>query len=235
MNYGPRAYFAQTCAQSFAPNIFTPLYLLDKTISFTVNLQAVGCACNAAFYLVSMPAVNSNQQYDPTTCGDYYCDANHVCGINCPEIDLMEANNAAFQFTPHNCAAPSGGYYPSCDGGGCGVNAAHQSPSSYMWGSSVIDTSQPFRFNATFKTANGQLDSVTAVLDQNGRTYQLNSPCNSGYLNSLTAPMQKGMVVAISYWGDTGSTMSWLDVPPCDINTSCDKGGWFTVSNVNIF
>jgi hypothetical protein len=30
-------------------------YLLDKTLSYTVDISQVGCACNAALYLVKMP------------------------------------------------------------------------------------------------------------------------------------------------------------------------------------
>ena len=57
------------------------VYLSGKTLSFEVDLGGVGCGCNAALYLVSMP-----QSHDAGKCAnDYYCDANNVCGVECTE------------------------------------------------------------------------------------------------------------------------------------------------------
>jgi len=238
MSHGPRVYIAGTCVNAFESTMFKEFYLLGKTLSYDVDLSQVGCACNAALYLVAMPAYNSANAPDPTKCGDYYCDANQVCGIWCPEMDVMEANNRAFQITPHKCSPPTGNYYPSCDGGGCGQNVYRMSSSSYGPGSSVIDTTKQFHVATTFSTdSSSQLNQIRTVLSQGSKSFTVthnDSTCPGGYLESLTAAFKQGMVLTMSYWGDTGSTMSWLDVPPCDINTSCNTNTAVIFSNIGV-
>ena len=72
-----------------------------------------------------------------TKCGDYYCDANSVCGEACTEMDIQEANNHAFAITPHKCS----GDCPSCtcDRGGCGAHVQNYGPGG------KIDTTRPFQ------------------------------------------------------------------------------------------
>ena len=69
------------------PLLLVVLFVLPV---LTMDLSQVGCACNAALYLVSMGAPSAA----PTKCGDYYCDANDVCGVNCPEMDIQEARTS---------------------------------------------------------------------------------------------------------------------------------------------
>jgi hypothetical protein len=239
LSHGVRAYFGSQCVNSFQPTMYSNALppLLGRTLSFSVDLSQAGCACNAALYLVAMPAYDSSNNPDPTKCGDYYCDANNVCGIYCPEIDIMEANNRAYQATPHKCNAPNGHYYPSCDGGGCGRNTYRLNPNAFGPGSSyTINTQSQFSVNVTFGESGGQLNRITTILSQDGKTFTLthDDSCGSGYLESLTAPLQAGMVVALSYWGDTASTMSWLDIPPCSSSENCNTNTQFTVSNFRV-
>merc|ERR1719410_3317026 len=109
--------------EEWEPDNILQLKLLGKMLSFTVDLSAVGCACNLAFYLISAPARDWNGEPSPGVNRGgqppYYCDANMVGGQWCPEIDIMEANAYAFQATPHKCDKPSNGHYESCDRGGC--------------------------------------------------------------------------------------------------------------------
>jgi len=147
----------------------------------------------------------------------------------------MEANNRAFQTTPHKCNAPSGNYYPYCDGGGCGQNVIRINSGAYGPGSGTINTNNQFSVNINFGlNGNGQLSDVTTTLSQDGRSFKLThgaSNCGSGYLESMTDAFKSGMTLYYSYWGSDPNTMSWLDIPPCDYSTSCN-GGQATISNV---
>lgn len=41
------------------------------------------------------------------------------------------------------------------------------------------------------------------------------------------------MVIIASYWGGSGSGMSWLDSPPCDASVNCNvNGGAASFSNL---
>jgi len=238
IKHDTRAYLTSDCIDSFSPSMFTTIPLLDKTLSFDVSLASISCGCNVALYLVSMPAYNSSNQADPTKCGDYYCDANQVCGIYCPEIDIMEANNRAFAITPHKCDNPQGNYYPSCDGGGCNQNVYRLNPSNYGPGSNyLIDTTQWFHVAIQFQSSGGQLSQIVTTLAQGSNNVQVvhnSGNCGGNYLQQLTQAVQKGMVVTFSYWGSDAGTMSWLDIPPCDYSQNCDPNQSVTFSNIQI-
>jgi len=238
VNHNTRSYLASACSNAFAPDTFKQLHLLDRTLSFTVDLSNVGCGCNAALYLVNMPAYSQNGQANPTECGDFYCDANNVCGAWCPEMDIFEANNRALAVTPHKCDPEQGKWYPHCDGGGCSMNTHRLDPNSFGLGANfVINTQNPFTVAISFITSNKQLAKITTTLTQNGKRYSFShddARCGGGYLGSLTDAFNQGMVVAISYWGSTGSTMSWLDVPPCDVGENCNTATTVTFSNIAV-
>ena len=113
---------AKEAANSYSPNIFVDYKLRNKTFSFTADISTVGCSCNAALYLVTMPGYSSDNQPNPGKDGNYYCDANDVNGEWCWEMDIMEANRYSIQITPHTCQSPPGAYITDCDRGGCGTN-----------------------------------------------------------------------------------------------------------------
>merc|ERR1719335_961100 len=77
--------------------------LLGKRFSYTTDMSGAGCGCNAALYLTSLP-----QSSSASDCGDYYCDANNVCGESCAEIDIQEANQYAWHSTLHTSQDHSG-------------------------------------------------------------------------------------------------------------------------------
>lgn len=243
-----RAYIVSGCPASFTADTFgTRMPLLGRLFNYTVDLSKVPCACNAALYTVFMPAFNSSNQPDPTKCGDYYCDGNQVCGVYCPEMDIMEANTMALQVTPHACGAPTGKYYPTCDHGGCAVNTRQQTGNVYGPGSSFqIDTTQPFVVSTAFYAdANTQqLTKIVTTLSQPQRRQPSSQPvyithtdsdCSrGGYLEDMTTALAQGMVPTLSVWGDTAATMSWLDIPPCSTSQNCDPSSSMIISGLSL-
>ena len=68
----------QTQTDNYSPDIFIKYKLKGKTVSYTVDISTIGCSCNAALYLVTMPGIGYNGQPSPGNDGSYYCDANDV-------------------------------------------------------------------------------------------------------------------------------------------------------------
>eukprot|EP00008_Paramoeba_atlantica_P006102 CAMPEP_0201485942 /NCGR_PEP_ID=MMETSP0151_2-20130828/10014_1 /ASSEMBLY_ACC=CAM_ASM_000257 /TAXON_ID=200890 /ORGANISM="Paramoeba atlantica, Strain 621/1 / CCAP 1560/9" /LENGTH=345 /DNA_ID=CAMNT_0047870293 /DNA_START=67 /DNA_END=1104 /DNA_ORIENTATION=- len=223
ITHGTRAVFVKSCIRQFSQNIFTRFYLLGKTIKFTVDLSHIGCGCNVAIYLVSMPGCSA------AWAGDYYCDANGVTGQWCPEIDLMEANNAVLVSTPHKCS------YKNTDK--CSWNGCDQTGQQFHFIQEwrKIDRKYPFDVAQTFTTdRKGYLTSMTTTLSQ-GKIQVSHTNSDSVYLKELTQPLQEGMVLVASYWGGGGWEMQWLDVPPCDPGIGCDGSMPAKISNIKVY
>ena len=240
VKWNNRAYFTSKCQDNFDPTVFKPLYLLDKTLNMTVDVSTINCGCDASLYLVAMPAYNQYGKPDPTRCNDYYCDANEVCGIFCPEMDIMEANREALAITPHRCDAPQGGYYNSCDTGGCGQNLKAFGHHAYGYGNEYqINTRYPFNVSISFQTKGGYLHKIVTKVSQNIHCVIVthdNASCGKGYLESMTGAFANGLVLTTSHWsGDAGSDMSWLDVPPCNPDEGCNRGGTAYFSDLALY
>jgi len=226
------------CSGPWSPYQLHAFKLLGRTIEFFVDLSKVGCACNLAFYLVSAPAKDIGGKPSAGQCDDnpFYCDANTVCGQSCPEIDIMEANNHVFQATPHHCDPPSKGHYSSCDGSGC-AQSTKDIPSSFGPGAAfTIDTTRPFIVSTAFPAQGTTLTGMVTTLRQDARKVVLDhGACNNGYIQQLSTAMQEGMSLRITYWGDSASTMGWMDQTVCGAET-CSGGnaGPGTISNIAI-
>jgi len=219
----------------------TQLKLMGKAMKFTVDLSHVGCACNLAFYLISAPARGWDGHLSAGTNrggqSPYYCDANQVGGQWCPEVDIMEANNQAFQATPHKCDPAVGGHYNYCDKGGCGQNTRDKVGAYGPGAEFTIDTRQPFDVSTAFLEDSGQvLVGMRTILTQAGKQVELHhSECSADYLAQLSAAMTSGMSLRITYWGDKADTMSWMDAPPCGTQ-ACHgaNAGKAMISNISI-
>jgi hypothetical protein len=141
----------------------------------------------------------------PRTQGDYYCDANAVCGVRCAEVDLAEANTHAFHATAHT-AADGGG-----SGGGIGgqysAGAIRNTLAVWQYGHGRvrgIDTRHPFRVSVSFDAAvHGRLGSIHVSLSQGsgaGARAASFSMARPGYAPLLHDALSSGMTLVLAYW-----------------------------------
>ena len=234
--HGSRAYLGSTCVDNFEPDSFAQLDLMGRVLSFETDLSRVSCGCNAAFYLVSMPAIDDSGTPAPTHDGDYYCGANagKHGGVYCPEIDIMEANRAAMHITPHRCDPPAkSGHYTACDGPGYNLTTQSNPAFGPRAVHGGIDTRLPFRQSMHFATCGGDdLCRIETTLTQGTSQLRLVHD-NVTYVQDLSRALD-GMVAVFSHWGFGGNVMQWLDVPPCDVQAACDATGQVTFSDLAI-
>jgi len=213
-----RAYFADSCtAGRYDNEQYLALNLLGQRLRYTVDLSGAGCGCNVAVYLVSM-----RQNDQPSTCNDYYCDANSVCGVPCAEIDIQEANTHAWHSTLHTQYDHQG----QCAGlgGGDGWNGPRD---FQMWqygpGGQCVDTRSPFQVDVTFPMdAYGTLKAMEVTLTQEGRycnVSMLVSNYRGSGMSELTLALKAGMTPVVSYWAS--KKMLWLDGAGSDGQGPC--------------
>lgn len=213
---GGRAYFAKDCnAGTYDHNQYLALNLLGKVMKYTIDISGAGCGCNAAFYLVSM-----HQNSQPSSCHDYYCDANNVCGVSCAEIDIQEANQFSWHSTLHSAHDRSGkgaGF-----GGGNGWDGPRDfTGKQYSPGGTCIDTRKPFEVAVSFPVdASGALQAMVVLLSQDGRSCPLTLRVDA-YINmrELSQALAAGMTPVVSYW--SSNDMLWMDGPGSDGRGPC--------------
>lgn len=215
-----RTYFADACMEGIYSNTkYSAMKLLGKKLTYTTEVGDAGCGCNAAFYLVSM-----RQNPQISTCSDYYCDANEVCGVSCAEIDIQENNKHAWHSTLHSATDHSGvgaGY-----GGGDSWNGPRDFTSAqYGPGSACVDTLKPIEVEVAFPVdGTGHLQAMEVTLTQKGRRCPLRMKIGD-YANmaQLSDALAAGMTPVISYW--KSGDMLWMDgkgadgLGPCAADT----------------
>eukprot|EP00411_Alexandrium_monilatum_P021047 CAMPEP_0175200810 /NCGR_PEP_ID=MMETSP0093-20121207/9725_1 /TAXON_ID=311494 /ORGANISM="Alexandrium monilatum, Strain CCMP3105" /LENGTH=440 /DNA_ID=CAMNT_0016493827 /DNA_START=14 /DNA_END=1336 /DNA_ORIENTATION=- len=204
---GSRSYFATACtAGRYDNEQYLALDLRGKTLTYTTDLSRAGCGCNAALYLTSM-----RQNTRASACGDYYCDANNVCGESCAEIDIQESNMFSWHSTLHSATDHTGlgkGY----GGGGPGWSGPRD------WGSAeygphakCIDTTLPFQVSAYFPVNHaGQSTGMEITVTQHGKDCPLWIRVD-GYsdMAALDEALAAGMTPIVSYW--RSDDMLWMD------------------------
>mmetsp|Transcript_46453 Transcript_46453/g.101419 ORF Transcript_46453/g.101419 Transcript_46453/m.101419 type:complete len:511 (-) Transcript_46453:193-1725(-) len=204
---GSRAYFASNCKAGVYDNEeYLAINLLDKTLSYTVDLTSSGCGCNAALYLVSM-----RQNADPSRCGDHYCDANSVCGVSCAEIDIQEANRHAWHSTLHG-SQDRGGIAVGYGGGGSDWSGPRDfGPTDYGPNGACIDTGRPFQVATSFPVDGaGRLLGMEVTLSQEGSSCPLTMKIHDYTdMAELSQALSEGMTPVVTYWSDP--SLTWLD------------------------
>lgn len=215
-----RTYFADSCSEGVYSNTkYSAMKLLGKKITFKTEIGDAGCGCNAAFYLVSM-----KQNPQISTCNDYYCDANSVCGVACAEVDIMEASKRAWHSTLHGAQDHSG------VGGGYGGGSTWNGPrdfnsQQYGPGGSCIDTTKEFNVEAAFPVdGQGKLTAMVITLTQDGKSCPLKINLNSyPSMAEMSDALDAGMTPVISYW--KSDDMLWMDGKGTDGQGPCATDG----------
>ena len=138
--------------------------LRGQEFTFDVELSSMPCGFNAALYFVGMTANEGGAEN-----GTKYCDAQAVTDTLCSEMDVLEANTDAQQYTSHACLDACGSYSTSaqcksdpgkpstiCDQNGCGLNPFRYGPGTTYntktdhenWygpgATNALDSTQPF-------------------------------------------------------------------------------------------
>ncbi|KAJ9165308.1 Glycoside hydrolase family 7 protein [Coniochaeta hoffmannii] len=181
--------------------------LLNQELSVDVDLSALPCGENGAFYLSEMAADGKGN----AGAGTGYCDA-QCQGYCCNEMDILEANSMATAMTPHPCNGNN------CDKSGCGYNP-YASGQRNFWGpGKTVDTSRPFTVVTQFAASGGRLSQITRKYVQNGRQIggggtisNCGSEGSTGGLAGMGQALGRGMVLAMSIWNDPAQQMAWLD------------------------
>lgn len=129
---GPRVYLIE----EEGVNKNTMFMLKNQEFSFDVELSTMPCGFNAALYFVGM-SENEGEAENGTN----YCDAQAVAGTFCSEMDIMEGNTEAQQYTTHACVDACSSFTTGiseckgtgqasdvCDQSGCGLNPFRYGP-----------------------------------------------------------------------------------------------------------
>lgn len=153
------------------------LSLLNREVSFDVDVSGLPCGENGALYLAQMDKTGGRSEYNPGGAGygAGYCDAQcpveawkngsvntDGSGYCCTELDIWESNRYANAFTPHPCQNGA------CDSNGCVFNPYSQGQQNYYGPGLTVDTQKPFTVTTQFLTDDG---TATGTLSEIRRHY----------------------------------------------------------------
>jgi len=204
-----RAYLAKSCtAGEYHNEEYANLHLLGMTLSYTVDLNQVGCGCNAQLHLIPM-----RQNKRPGRCKDFFCGPSQgrFCGETCATIRVQDGNQYSWLTGLHTGSDPHG-----TSRGYGGSKRRDWNQSQYGPGATCIDTSRPFDVAMSFGiNDSGRLDSVTLTLSQPQRACNLTTRIDKyeydsqDGLDELSSVLKGGVTVSISYWNS--HLLGWMD------------------------
>jgi len=210
-----RGFLAERRTEDMPVDNYFNFTLLNKEISYDIDLGAVGCSCNAALFFVSMPGYSKNGSIARGDWNPYYCDANEIGGVWCWEHDTIEGNMHAMATTPHTCSGPPGEYIDTCDKIGCASNTLEMDIRGFCpEDGCTIDTRKPFRIHQRFEAnRKGKLVRIANRLVQEGSVFSWDACDDRAYLEQMTAAFAGPMTMVFQLWGDSWEKMKWLDQP----------------------
>jgi len=209
-----RGFLATKGSDEYEPGMFFNFTLLNKELSYDVDLSQVGCSCNAALFFVTMPGFSPNGSIARgVDQNPYYCDANKIGGVWCWETDSIEANQYNVATTPHTCDEGPGKYIDNCDRGACGGSSFLADTTGMCPDKSCkIDTRRPFRIQQSYEANKmGHLVRIFNTMTQEGRTFGYETCTDLEYLARMTPAFSYKMAMVFQLWGDTWENMQWLD------------------------
>jgi len=208
-----RGFLAERETDDMPADNYFNFTLINKEVSYDINLGSVGCSCNAALFFVAMPGYSKDGRIAHGDWNPYYCDANEIGGVWCWEHDTIEGNMHAMATTPHTCSGPPGEYIESCDKIGCATTALEMDPKGFCPNAEcTIDTRKPFRIHQKYEASReGKLIRIANRLVQDGRTFSWDACTDPAYLETMTSALSNKMTMVFQLWGDSYENMSWLD------------------------
>ncbi|KAL1520625.1 hypothetical protein AB1Y20_022199 [Prymnesium parvum] len=203
-----RGYLALAPAELWGDIAYDRLRLLGKTLRVTIDVSRVGCGCNAALYLVSMPAADDE--------GSGYCDIQSAPARRCLEVDLFEGNVKAAGVALHTQAGEAAD--GTCNQWGCAVRlGAADGGCKYGRGAPNVDSARPFELEGQFDLEG----RIEVWMVQDGVRRRVWSAEDSGNPAPAAVPdearqsveqaLADGVVLVASLWAAKGDGMAWLD------------------------
>eukprot|EP00965_Chrysotila_dentata_P100037 3305323-Pleurochrysis_carterae.AAC.1 len=213
--------FGQSCEGS---REYVTWDLLDRTLSFDVQLGDAGCGCKAGLLLFHCPLVHPPYSY---YCGheDFHINCSPE---GCTELGILEANAYAYHASAKAYDDPREASVKNGMGGHCATNVACNDFQKDEYGpnSMVIDTSSPFRVSATFKRdkATNELAAVEMTLTgvHGGKvSFHVSTP---EHLRKLTSGVSSGLTPFFYFEDRNGHHRLDADVCPQYVHdiTNCD-------------